>query len=86
MVIPWGDVAAGTVAGFAIGWRIYDGIREKRLTKQYGIKENPARCGEHEKAINLTNLAIVGIQKDIESIKEDVNEIKNKINAPYPRG
>ena len=72
MIIPWGEVAAGAVAGIALGWRIYDGVKEKMLTKRYELGENPERCREHD-------LAIVGLQKDIESIKEDINEIRKKL-------
>ncbi len=77
MSIPWGEVGAGAVAGIALAWRIYDGLKERKLSKEYGIKNNPDRCREHD-------LAIVGIQKDIESLKEDISEIKMKINAPFP--
>ena len=72
MAIPW-EAVGGSIAGFgALGWRIYDGIKEKRLTKQYGIRDNPERCREHD-------LAIVGLQKDIEAIKDDIREIREQL-------
>jgi hypothetical protein len=79
MTIPWTEVATGLAAGLALGWRVYDKAKEKRIMKQYGLEENPTRCREHD-------LAIVGLQKDIESIKEDVREIKVQLGSINTRG
>lgn len=72
MPIPWEGIAGGIAGGFALVWRIYDSIKERRLTRQYGLDDNPGRCRDHD-------LAIVGLQKDIESIKEDIREIKGRL-------
>ncbi len=72
MTIPWAEIASGVAAGAALGWRVYDKAKEKRILKLYGLGDNPERCREHD-------LAIVGLQKDIESIKGDIQEVKGDI-------
>lgn len=82
MAVPWeaiGEVVTGVAAGTALGWRLYDGWKEKRLTKEYELKDNPDRCREHD-------IKIAEIQTEITNIKDDIREIKAKINAPYPQG
>ncbi len=69
MALPWGDIATGLAAGGALGWRVYDGIREKRMAKAMKLKNNPLRCGDHE-------VAIAEIKTDIKNIKEDIGEVK----------
>ncbi len=78
MTIPWAEIASGLAAGAALGWRAYDKMKEKRILKRYGLDENPERCREHD-------LAIVGLQKDIESIKEDVREVKGDVKGLMER-
>jgi hypothetical protein len=54
----------GLVAGLgAVGWMIYDKNKEKRNSKEFGLKENPNRCREHAAAINE-------IREDVRRVKE----------------
>ena len=69
MSIPWGEIATGSVAGFALGWRIYDGIKEKKLTKAYELKSNPERCLGHDIAIARIETRLAGLEDDIKEIK-----------------
>jgi len=73
MAIPWGEIATGSMAGFAIGWRIYDGIKEKRLTREYKLVRNPERCQKHGEAI-------ARLETKIQVIEEDIKEIKGKLD------
>jgi hypothetical protein len=73
MALPWGEIATGSMAGFAIGWRIYDGIKEKSLTKQYKLVRNPERCQQHGEAI-------ARLETKMSVIEEDIKEIKGKID------
>jgi len=66
------------MAGFAIGWRIYDGIKQKKLAREYGLADNPERCQKHGEAI-------ARLETKTSAIEEDIKEIKLKINAPYPQ-
>lgn len=66
------DIGTMVVAGVTLGWRIYDGIREKSLTRKYRLNGNPERCREHD-------VAIAEIKTDILNIKDDIREIKDKI-------
>jgi len=51
MAIPW-EAIGGSIAGLgALGWRIYDGVKEKRLTREYKLVRNPERCQQHGEAI-----------------------------------
>jgi hypothetical protein len=55
-------------------WR----MKEKAFTRARGLDENPVRCDQHEQAINSINMAIVGIGKDIQNMKDDIAELKGK--------
>ena len=72
MTMPWGEIVTGTVAGFALGWRIYDSVRERSLARKYKLQDNPRRCSDHE-------VAIAEIKTEITNIKEDIKEIKEKL-------
>ena len=56
-------------------WR----LREKTLAKEHGLGDNPERCKDHENRLRDMEKACVGIAKDIENIKEDLNEIKRRL-------
>lgn len=68
-------ILLGTIA-FAL--TAYWKMKEKAFTRARGLDENPLRCDQHEKAINSINMAIVGIGKDIQNMKDDIAEIKGK--------
>lgn len=72
MNIPWGEVATGAVAGFALGWRVYDGIRERTKVRKYGLMPNPERCQRHGEAIARIEAQILGIEEDIKELKTRV--------------
>jgi hypothetical protein len=66
------EIGTAIVAGVTLGWRIYDGIREKSLTRKYKLLDNPDRCMKHE-------VALAEIRLDVVNIKEDIRDIKDKI-------
>jgi hypothetical protein len=56
-------------------WR----LREKALAARHGLGDNPERCKDHENRLRDMEKACVGIAKDIENIKDDLNEIKRRL-------
>lgn len=70
----------GTVLGtLAFALMTYWRAKERIFIKSRGLEDNPLRCDQHETSINNINLAIVGIYKDIQNIKENITEIKGKL-------
>lgn len=69
MNIPWGEVATGVVAGFAVGWRVYDGVRERAKVKKYGLMPNPERCQQHGEAIARIETRLLAIEEDIKDFR-----------------
>ncbi len=75
MAIPWeaiGEVVTGVAAGTALGWRLYDGWKEKKLTKEYELKDNPDRCREHGEAI-------ARLDERVKNVEGDIREINRKL-------
>jgi len=68
-------ILLGTIA-FAL--MTYSRLKEKAFTRARGLDENPLRCDQHERSINEINMAIVGISKDIQNIRDDIAELKGK--------
>jgi len=62
----------------AFGLMTYWRMKEKAFIRARGLDENPMRCDQHERSINQINMAIVGISRDIQNIKDDIEELKGR--------
>jgi hypothetical protein len=72
MAIPWGEIATGVAAGGALGWRVYDEFKERKLRRSLKLSGNPSRCGEHEVALGRLDERLKHVEEDIKEIKEKI--------------
>lgn len=69
----------GAIVGFAAGVLVtYWRIRERRITREFGLAENPERCGDHAARLRALEGWIEKLERDN---REDHNKIVGQIGA-----
>jgi hypothetical protein len=100
MAIDFGAIGTIVAIGGLGAWqgiREYQAYRkakhEEEMSKRYGIKDNPTRCGEHEDRLRLIDTRLGGLEtraavldtkvtsleKCADEIKDDVADIRNRL-------
>lgn len=71
-------ILLGTIA-FALVtyWR----LKEKVLSKEHGMLDNPERCRDHEERLRKIETIAIKLDAKVEGMKEDVDGIIRKLEA-----
>jgi len=69
----------GAIVGCTAGVLVtYWKVREKQRSKEFGLSDNPERCGQHQEAINTLKERIGTLEKQN---RDDHEKLGNQIGA-----
>lgn len=80
---------AGITAGLgALGWNVWRDRREKRLSKEHNLTDNPERCADHEtrlraqeKELADIKVNLARVETKVDALTDDVSDVKRKLNG-----
>ena len=54
-------------------------VRERKLSRERGLLENPERCADHEDRLRAIEKVMIRVVEKVERIERDINEIIKRL-------